>query len=120
MWKSLTESRPSSRDELAAWYEAVLFEQESGGLSVAEAAEEVGVTPATLYHWRRRLSGESRELGADSRESRGLIELSVVEKRSEAEADSFIVRIDGGRSIEVPHDFNESMLKRLVAVLEEC
>ena len=105
---------------MAAWYEAVLFEQESGGLSVAEAAEEVGVTPATLYHWRRRLSGESRELGADSRESRGLIELSVVEKRSEAEADSFIVRIDGGRSIEVPHDFNESMLKRLVAVLEEC
>ena len=120
MWKSLTESRPTSRDELAAWYEAVLFEQESGGLSVADAAEEVGVTPATLYQWRRRLSAEIRELGADSCESRGLIELSVVKRGSEAEAVNFIVRFAGGRSIEVPHDFNESMLKRLIAVLEEC
>ena len=51
--------RPRSRDELEAWYGAALDDQATSGLSVAEYAEGIGVTAATLYQWRRRLGADS-------------------------------------------------------------
>ena len=55
MQKMDLSGRPRTREELAGWYSAVLEEQASSGLSIAEYADELGVTATTLYQWRRRL-----------------------------------------------------------------
>ena len=51
------QDRPRGRRGLSAWYSKLLADQKSSGLSVAEYAEALGLTPTTLYHWKRRLSG---------------------------------------------------------------
>ena len=48
--------RPAERSKLIGWYRQALREQEASGLSVTAYAESIGVTAATLYAWRRRLS----------------------------------------------------------------
>ncbi len=60
------------RSELAAHYGRILAEQERTGASMREFAESYGVTPATLYAWRRRL----RE---DGESSGGLIAVDVLD-----------------------------------------
>ena len=51
---------------MASWYSAVLEQQASSGLSVTDFAEHAGVSPCTLYQWRRRLSGRSLDRISDS------------------------------------------------------
>jgi len=102
------------------WYEAVLTEQESSGLSVASAADRVGVTPATLYQWRRRLPSQTGESASDPAGSHGLIELSVSRQALPTDAKKFVVHTGRGRSIEIPSNFGENDLRRLLSVLEEC
>ncbi len=112
--------RPVGRDELARWYAEALAEQASSGLSVADYAEEIGVTASTLYQWRRRLAqGE----GCDrARSPFGLVEVAIEEERGRAEgkAEHLVVRLEGGRRIEVPGGFDDAELRRLVTVLESC
>lgn len=114
----LTE-RPRSRAKLEAWYAAALEEQASSGLSVAAYATKIGVTAATLYQWRRRLSCKPDELGANSVEPHGLIQVSLKSPASPA-FDRFVVRLERDRFIEVPYSFDESALGRLIAVLDAC
>jgi transcriptional regulator with XRE-family HTH domain len=105
-------ARPTSRQELADWYGVVLVAQARSGLSVAEYAERVGVTGATLYQWRRRL-GEGR--GGRAK----LVEVAVAGPAGRGEA--LVVRLsDGRRSIEVSRGFDDEDLRRLIAVLESC
>ena len=107
-------ARPTGRQELAAWYGAVLVAQARSGLSVAEYAERVGVTGATLYQWRRRL-GEDRGVGGRAK----LVEVAVAGREGIGEA--LVVRLsDGRRSIEVPRGFDDDDLRRLIALLESC
>ena len=68
--------RPSSRDALRDWYSAILEDQESSGLSVAEYADKVGLSAATLYQWRRRL--HSVDSGPSADDSQSLIECKRV------------------------------------------
>lgn len=108
------------RDGLARWYSEVLAEQASSGLSVAEYAEEIGVDASTLYQWRRRLAP-----GAGDRQVRspfGLVEVAVEPDRSGAETvlECLVVRLEGGRRIEVPRGFDAAELGRLVRVVESC
>jgi len=114
------ESRPTSRSELAAWYEAVLEDQERSGLSVAAYAEEIDVTPATLYNWRRRL--ESLPPRPRRREAAGLVRVQVRREaqRPAAGTGALVVHVGHGRSIEVPPGFDADELSRVIEVLEAC
>jgi len=110
------EARPSSRCELAAWYESVLEEQEQSGLSVAEFADQIGVTASTLYQWRRRLSSPDRGTGGAAP---GLVRVQVACEQ-EVPTASLVVRLRDGRGIEVPRGFDRAELSRLIEVLESC
>jgi transposase-like protein len=114
------ESRPTSRSELSAWYRSALADQVGSGLSVAEYAEEIGVTPATLYSWRRRL--ESAPSPKPRREAPGLVRVQVRHgaELSAARAEALVVRVGRSRSIEVPAGFDADELARVIEVLETC
>ena len=108
--------RPSSRNELAAWYSAALDAQVASGLSVAAYAERIGVSVPTLYQWRRRLGSPTHgtERGPE------LIEVSLTGAGSRR-VDGLVVRVcDGRRSIEVPRGFDGDDLRRVIEVLESC
>lgn len=108
--------RPRSRDELAAWYGAVLEEQAESGLSLNAYADLVGVSAWTLYDWRRRL-----ERGEDApAQQRTLVEVAV-SAPAESSAPGLAVQVcDGRRTIVVPAGFDDEDLRRVVAVLESC
>ena len=111
--------RPRSRNELASWYAEALDEQAASGLSVSEYAGQLGVTPATLYQWRRRLSGEdSGEFGTAG--SVGLVEVTLEGNSSGISTRPFVVRLGHGRSVEVPPRFDDTALMKIVATLESC
>jgi hypothetical protein len=106
--------RPTTRKELAAWYEAALEDQSQSGLSVSDYAGRIGVTATTLYWWRRRLGQRG-----GVRDPVSLVEVAVAGPEGGGEA--LVVRLsDGRRSIEVPRGFDDNDLRRLVTVLESC
>jgi len=118
-------ARPESRADLPGWYAAALAKQASSGLSVAEFAELVGVTPTTLYQWRRKLAAASGG-GSGKADDRcagpiGLVEVTV-KRAAEVDGDEqgFVVRLVRDRSIEVLPGFDAGALRRLVEVLESC
>lgn len=115
----LTE-RPQNREDLAKWYEAALVEQESSGLSVAMFAEVLGVTSATLYQWRRRLTQSDGGLREGRSVAGGLVEVTVDRDVTPSDSVPLVVRLGCARDIEVPRSFDESELRRLIAVLESC
>lgn len=113
--------RPQSRDLLADWYRAALAEQEDSGLSVAEYADEIGVSAATLYQWRRRLESTSSDKRQGGPE---LIEIVVPEQAALDERpvmrSSLTVHLGSSRSIEVSADFDPVALREVVRALESC
>ena len=124
MWTHLIESRPSERSELAAWYQAVLSEQQRSGVSVDEAATAVGVTTTTLYAWRRRLgvTPSSAEVTAP-----GLVQVRVqrsTERTTYANGSTsragVVLHLGAGRSVELTPTFDVDCLRRLIGVLEAC
>lgn len=119
MTTDIAEARPSSRSELAGWYASLLADQEASGLSVAEYAAEVGVTSATLYNWRRRLGSKRRRHRG---EGAGLVRVHVKADvhRPDAAAKALVIRVGGGRSIDVPPGFDAGELARVLEVLESC
>jgi hypothetical protein len=119
MFDILLQSRPERRSELAPWYEALLEEAEAQGFTIAEAADAIGVSVATLYSWRRRL--ESGEVQGQL-EGAGLVRVKLREddQRSDWASSHLVIHVGGGRSIEVPPGFEAGELTRLVRVLESC
>ncbi len=124
-------ARPQSRDELADWYAAALDEQAGSGLTVTEYAEEIGVAAATLYQWRRRLAVDAEDYRGAPQRPMGLVEVELGTAPTSASSSSgygprnervgtFTVRLDRGRGIEVPREFDDAELRRLVTVLESC
>lgn len=114
------DDRPTKRSALAAWYRKALAELERSGQSVAEYAEEIGVTAATLYQWRRRLAHDRRSpAGAAT----GLVRVRVgrgIVQGDEERSDGLVVRLLRGRSIVVPAGFDAEELARVLEVLEAC
>ena len=54
--------RPDDPTDLAAWYRRALELQVKSGLGVTAFAERNGISPSTLYLWRRR--HETNDLAA--------------------------------------------------------
>lgn len=103
---------------MPSWYSSLLEQQAASGLSVYQFAERAGMSPWTLYEWRRRLSG-STDSGPEAAAPK-LVEVAIT--RSEPVTVAWmVVRLgDGRRSITVPPGFDSDELRRLVAVLESC
>lgn len=117
--------RPSRRHDLREWYAAILEDQESSGVSVAEYADSVGVSAATLYQWRRRQSSADRITESESDTAPSLIELTLCKEpraahRTSEDAARFIIQLSGGRRVEVPSRFNSAELRRLIVTVESC
>ncbi len=113
--------RPKGRDRLATWYAAALAQQVKSGLSVAAFATELGVTPATLYQWKRRLSSAAEPQKA-SEELPGLVRVRVRESEAQLTGgpNALVVRLGRGRAIEVPLGFDADDVARLIAVVVAC
>ncbi len=111
--------RPRCREDLAAWYTTALEEQEASGLSMSDYAGLVGVTPATLYQWRRRLDS-SPSTGPSSQESVGLVEVHVNDLALGQASEAITVRLPNGFEVEVSPTFDDETLNRLLRVLERC
>jgi len=109
-------ARSRGRADLAEYYRALLEEQAQSDLSVTEFAEEVGVSAATLYSWRRRLADSSEE-----GEAGDLIEVQVTgEGTVLQEGASIVLTVDGRLRIELEADFDDGALERLLGVLSRC
>ena len=112
--------RPQKRDELRTWYSAALADQANRGLSMADYADELGVSSATLYQWKRRLSAEDAAEFETPR-SLGLVEVTIEEQpRTGAESSPIVVQLSSGRRVELPKGFDDSDLVRLISLLESC
>lgn len=109
--------RPECREDLPGWYAAALADHAHSGLSMADYAEELGVTPATLYQWRRRLAAEAE---LETPASLGLIEVRVDGCAPSGPGAPLVVRLASGRSVEVPQQFEDDDLLRLIELLERC
>lgn len=111
-----TRARSGGRSDLAEYYRGLLDEQAESELSVSEFAEEVGVSAATLYSWRRRL-GDSAGEG----EARDLIEVQVAgDEAVLRRGASIVLTVDGRLRIELEADFDDGALERLLRVLSRC
>jgi transposase-like protein len=108
--------RSEGRAELAEYYRALLEEQAQGELSVREFAEEVGVSAATLYSWRRRLDGS-----AEVKEAGDLLEVQVTGDAAVLQRGaSIVLTVDGRVRIELEADFDAGALERLLRLLSRC
>jgi transposase-like protein len=111
--------RPRSRDHLPEWYATALEDQATSGLSMADYAGELGIAPATLYQWKRRLSAEDPG-EFETPASLGLVEVSIEDRPSHAASGPVVVRLGNGRCVEVPKQFDDDDLIRLIEILESC
>lgn len=107
--------RPARREDLAAWYRAVLERQAESGLSVTDFAASAGVSAWTLYDWRRRLAGSDGDRGAAPR----LVEVTVVPTPAPT-GTGIRVRLRSGHRLDVRAGFDDHELRRLIGVLESC
>lgn len=85
-------------ERVAAW--------EASGLSVAAYARQAGVNEVTLRSWRRRLRARAEG------------DVSFVEVAPTAPPSTLLVLEARGWRVEVPGDFDEQALVRLLGVLE--
>jgi AraC-like DNA-binding protein len=90
-----------------------IAEQEASGLTVKEFAKQRGITQWTLHDGKRK-----RRLLTRKRARQDFVEVAVV---GEARlADAITVEVGAGLRLHVAADFDESHLRRLLAVLRSC
>jgi transposase-like protein len=112
--------RRGGDDELAACYGELLELQEESGLSVARFAEHAGLTPATLYAWRRRLG--RRPARQEERLATALVEVVPTEDdpRELGISGRMVLGLGRGLRVELDPDFDPKALERLLTVLARC
>lgn len=115
--------RPDDPTDLAAWYRRALSLQASSGLGVTAFAERNGISPSTLYLWRRRQeasepSASSEAIPSASHRS-GLLELRFA-VNTDAAKSPITVRLRSGIELEVPATFDTDSLRRMLDVLAPC
>lgn len=91
----------------------LVAELEASGQSVVRFARERGLSPWTLYEWRRRL----RRQNAPS-ERKPFIEVKLIDEPSAVTTMS--IELPSGLRVHVPRGFEAEELRRLVGVLSSC
>ena len=99
-------------EERRAQVDQWIQEQEASGLTVKEFAKQRGISPWTLYDWKRK-----RRLVTRRRVRQSFVEVQVV---AEPRADAITIELGAGVRLHVAQGFDEGHLRRLVAVLRSC
>lgn len=88
---------------------ALLEELEASGESLASFARARGLRSWKLYKARRKLRPARRE-----------VELVPVRVVDEARAEAIDLVLASGHRLQIPRDFDEALLRRLLGVLASC
>lgn len=103
----------------AAHYERLLTEQESSGLNLIDFARGRGLSPWTLYGWRRKLGRTRRRRRAAVEEGQaGFVAVDVV--GAAAATSEIEVLLSDGVRVRVPRDVAIARLVELVRALRSC
>jgi len=103
----------------AAHYERLLTEYEASGLSLIDFARERGLSPWTLYGWRRKLGRSRRRRRAEVEEGQaGFVAVDVV--GAAAATSEIEVLLSDGMRVRVPRDVSIVRLVELVRALRSC
>jgi transposase-like protein len=94
---------------------ATLAELSRSGESVVAFAERLGMSPWTLYSWRKRYGSTRRRRVPDTD-----LMLVPVEIAGEEDPTAIVELAIGDVSIRVPSGFNEAELTRLLRVIRSC
>jgi hypothetical protein len=92
----------------------LIAEQEGSGISAVRFARERGMSVWTLNNWKRRLGAESvavlaRQRFVEVKVAQGVVREAVLS-----------VELATGLRVQVPRDFEEEHLRRVIAVLSSC
>jgi len=103
----------------AAHYGRLLAEQEASGQNLIDFAHGRGLSPWTLYGWRRKLGRSRRRRCAEVEDGEaGFVAVDVV---GAAEATTGIeVQLSDGVRVRVPRDVAIARLVELVRALRSC
>ena len=99
----------------------LIEEQKRSGLGVGAFALSRGIDPARFFWWRGEIRRRiERHLQAPPRPA--FAEAVVVDRDPfpVGPGSHFIVEVGGDRRIEVPPNFDERVLRRLIGVLTSC
>ena len=103
-------SRPATEAERSEYLAAV----EASGLSTREFALRTGISPWTVYGWRRMLAGKKGE-----RRETSLVEVRVLEGSRNRVAGEEVAQLDcGAWTVRVPCGFDEGEMRRLLDLVE--
>ena len=101
---------------------AVFARFEESGLTLRAFGRREGVSYTTLQYWRRKFRDEAEEVRGRSEGKPVWARVDVVPDPvpDEVRSTGFDVWLANGVTLEVPHDFDEDELRRLVGVLSSC
>ena len=98
----------------------LIEEQDRCGLTAKQFAEIRGVSPGALGWWRWKL----RQRASRSTPLPVLVEAIVVADGAPAidvvGSEALVVDLGHGRRIEVPHNFDEKHLRRVISAVASC
>ena len=96
---------------------AHLVEIEDQGISVADFAHEHGVSPCTVYYWRKRFGDGHRHVQPSRAPTNDRTEFIEVERPAFGSQLEIIL---DEVTIRVPASFDASALERVLEVLKTC
>ena len=96
-------------EERRAYWEQQVSAQAASGLPVRAWCRQAGVAYGTFSYWRRRMQSESP-----------LAPVTLIPVVDEAPSPAGLRVVVGGACIEVAHDFDADLLRRVVAALSPC
>ena len=103
----------------AAYYERLLTEHEASGLNLIEFSRERGLSPWTLYGWRRKLGRSRRRRRTEVEDgAAGFVAVDVV--GAAASTSEIEVLLADGMRVRVPRDVAIARLVELVRALRSC
>jgi transposase-like protein len=89
-----------------------------GGLTAEEFAQEEGVRPATLRHWKWQLRADGRGRREGRRREAKFVEIVTPQRTERGEGEGFEVQLGNGTRVRIPQLFDGDGLRRLLEILE--